>query len=157
MAAIDIAGLIPHAGRMRLLERVLEWDEAHIALATASHRDPHNPLRSGGRLRAIHLCEYGAQAMAVHGGLVARAGGNGIVGGLLVSLRDVRMHCAFVDGLPGELVVTGERLHDGGTSWQYAFCVTHEDALLASGRAAVMEPISQRLRPEPPPGGARRS
>jgi predicted hotdog family 3-hydroxylacyl-ACP dehydratase len=137
-ATIDIASLIPHAGRMCLLERVLEWDEARIALATATQLDPDNPLRSRGRLRAIHLCEYGAQAMAVHGALVARAAGVAVVAGLLVSLRAVRLHCAFIEELPGELVVTGERLHDGGSSWQYGFGVMHQGVPLAEGRAAVM-------------------
>ena len=45
-----------------------------------------NPLRINGRLRAVNLCEYGAQAMAVHGGLrgTVRASTEA---GLLVSLR----------------------------------------------------------------------
>ncbi|MGH8327695.1 MAG: phosphotransferase, partial [Steroidobacteraceae bacterium] len=84
-----IAALIPHQGAMCLLERVLEWDAEHAVLATATHRSPDNPLRSCGRLRALHLCEYGAQAMAVHGGLVARAAGSQARPALLVSLREV--------------------------------------------------------------------
>jgi len=74
----DVASLVPHAGRMCLLQRVLDWDESTVRLATATHRDPANPLRSDGRLRAIHLCEYGAQAMAVHGGLRARLAVNAL-------------------------------------------------------------------------------
>jgi predicted hotdog family 3-hydroxylacyl-ACP dehydratase len=134
----DIRTLIPHAGRMCLLERVLDWDDRRIRLATTTHRAADNPLRSAGRLRALHLCEYGAQAMAVHGGLTAQAAGGGPRGGLLVSLRGVRLHCRFVEDLPGELLVSAECLHDGGTSWQYGFAVTHEGTPLAEGRAAVM-------------------
>jgi predicted hotdog family 3-hydroxylacyl-ACP dehydratase len=139
--AIDIASLIPHAGRMCLLESVLDWDDAHIRLATSTHRAIENPLRNAGRLRAVHLCEYGAQAMAVHGGLTARESGRPARGGLLVSLRAVRLNCGFVEQLPGELIVTADRLHDGGSSWQYRFAVTHEGTLLADGRAAVMVPV----------------
>lgn len=135
---IDIASLIPQAGHMCLLERVLDWNDTHVRLATTTHRAADNPLRSAGRLRALHLCEYGAQAMAVHGGLTARAAGQAARGGLLVSLRGVRLYCRFVEELPGELLVTGERLHDGGTSWQYAFSVVHAGVLLAEGRAAVI-------------------
>jgi predicted hotdog family 3-hydroxylacyl-ACP dehydratase len=60
---------------MCLLDEVGGWDDEAIHARSASHRAAGNPLRSDGQLRAVHLCEYGAQAMAVHGGLVARAAG----------------------------------------------------------------------------------
>jgi predicted hotdog family 3-hydroxylacyl-ACP dehydratase len=138
-----IAGLIPHAGSMCLLERVIEWTPERVILATTTHRALDNPLRSGGRLRAIHLCEYGAQAMAVHGGLVAGAVGETGQPGLLVALRDVRLLVEYIDDLPGELVVEAGRLHATPVSWQYRFRVLHAGKELVSGRAAVM------LRPGP--------
>jgi predicted hotdog family 3-hydroxylacyl-ACP dehydratase len=70
-----LASLIPHQGAMCLLERIVDWNDTNIRLATTTHASPINPLRSNGRLRAIHLCEYGAQAMAVHGALKAQAAG----------------------------------------------------------------------------------
>lgn len=132
-----VAELVPHAGRMCLLERVLEWDDAAVTLATSTHRDPANPLRSDGRLRAIHLCEYGAQAMAVHGGLRARARGERAQPGLLVSLRDVVLECDDVHDLAGELVVSARCVHESASAWQYDFCVTHGQRRLAQGRATV--------------------
>lgn len=134
----EIGALIPHAGSMCLLEHVLDWDDEHIRIATASHASGSNPLRSRGRLRAVHLCEYGAQAMAVHGALLARAGGSTAAPGLLVSLRDVHFGVGFVEDLPGELEVHAERLHATAASWQYAFRVLHAGRELARGRAAVM-------------------
>jgi predicted hotdog family 3-hydroxylacyl-ACP dehydratase len=133
-----IAALIPHQGAMCLLEHVIEWNAQSIRLTTATHLSPVNPLRSGGRLRALHLCEYGAQAMAVHGGLVAQATGGRAEPGLLVSLRDVKLYRDYVDDLSGELTVLAERLLEGGGSWQYRFTVLHAGELLAEGRAAVM-------------------
>lgn len=133
-----IAALIPHQGAMCLNERVLEWDGDRVRLATATHRAADNPLRRGGRLRALHLCEYGAQAMAVHGGLCAQAAGTRARPGLLVSLRAVQLHLDFIEDLPGELCVEAERLLVTPESWQYAFRVTHGVRLLAEGRAAVM-------------------
>jgi predicted hotdog family 3-hydroxylacyl-ACP dehydratase len=133
-----IAALIPHQGEMCLLDRVVEWDNDRIVLATATHRSPTNPLRLDGRLRAIHLCEYGAQAMAVHGGLRAQAEGRTAQPGFLVSLRDVHLHIEFIDHLPGDLTVTAQRLLETPGSWQYAFTVEHGAALLATGRAAVV-------------------
>lgn len=133
-----ILALIPHQGTMCLLDEVREWDAERIACLTHSHQRLDNPLRSNGMLRAVHLCEYGAQAMAVHGGLRAREHGAIAKPGLLVSLRAVQIHVARIDDLTDTLVVEGDKLLDNGTSWQYQFRVLHRDALLAEGRAAVM-------------------
>jgi predicted hotdog family 3-hydroxylacyl-ACP dehydratase len=132
-----IETLVPHAGRMCLLERIVSWDDTRATLATTTHRDPANPLARDGRLRAIHLCEYGAQAMAVHGGLVATARGERARPGLLVSLRDVVLACDFIEDLEGELVVEAARVHGGADAWQYDFRVSHAGQLLAHGRAMV--------------------
>ena len=133
-----IAALIPHQGTMCLLDRVVEWDKDHIVLTTATHRAPDNPLRSDGHLRAVHLCEYGAQAMAVHGGLSAQADGRVAQPGFLVSLRDVKLHADFVDSLPGELHVSAQRLLESPGSWQYSFEIRHDGRALALGRAAII-------------------
>lgn len=137
--AVDerIAGLIPHAGTMCLLERIVHWDDSSVTVATTTHRNPDHPLATPSGLRAIHLCEYGAQAMAVHGGLAAPARGERARPGVLVSLRDIVLGCDFVQDLEGELLVEARRLHDSGTAWQYEFRVTHAGRLLAQGRATV--------------------
>lgn len=133
-----IAALIPHQGAMCLLDRVVEWDKEHVVLATSSHLSVDNPLRLDGRLRAVHLCEYGAQAMAVHGGLSAQADGRQPKPGFLVSLRDVKLNVDFVDQLSGELIVIARRLLESAGSWQYSFEVKHGADTLATGRAAIM-------------------
>lgn len=139
-----IAALIPHQGEMCLWDEVLDWDAQSIRLRGARHRDPANPLRSGGRLRALHLCEYGAQAMAVHGGLLAAAGGGRAAAGVLVALRGVQLHVARIDDLPGDLVCEARQLVASPTSQQYEFRISHGDALLAEGRAAVvLQPLLQ--------------
>jgi predicted hotdog family 3-hydroxylacyl-ACP dehydratase len=135
----DFRSLIPHAGVMCLLERIVDWDERGMTLATATHASLSNPLRRHGRLRAIHLCEYGAQAMAVHGGLFARARGEALRPGLLVSLRDVVLSVGTIESLDGELLVEVGRLQSGAAGLQYTFRVTHRDLVLARGRAAVIE------------------
>ena len=137
--AIDerIAALIPHAGTMCLLERIVHWDDSNVTLATTTHRNPRNPLATSSGLRAIHLCEYGAQAMAVHGGLAAESSGERALPGLLVSLRDVTLNCDFVQDLEGELLVEARCLHESDTAWQYEFRVMHAGKLLAQGRSTV--------------------
>ena len=134
----EIQSLIPHQGAMCLWDEVVEWDASHIRLRARNHRDPLHPLRSGDRLHAVHLCEYGAQAMAVHGGLRARAAGGTARPGLLVALRGVVLHVDRIDGLEGPLEGVAEQLADSPASQQYAFRIHHAGTLLAEGRAAVM-------------------
>jgi len=130
--------LIPHAGAMCLLQRVIAWTPNMIKAVSATHSETSNPLRSRDRLRAVHLCEYGAQAMALHGGLVAASEGARAEPGLLVSLREVRFSVDWAHDLPGELEIVAWRLYSGPGGWQYRFLVEGEGRHLASGRAAVI-------------------
>ena len=130
--------LIPHRGAMCLLGEIVAWSADTIHARAVSHRHADNPLRSDGRLRAVHLCEYGAQAMAVHGGLVARAAGGVAAPGFLVSLRGVELAVARIDDLPGALDVYAEKLLGDASGWQYAFRIEHAGIELARGRAAVL-------------------
>lgn len=134
----DWAALIPHTGTMSLLDEVVEWDATRLHARSASHQRADNPLRADGVLHAVNLCEYAAQAMAVHGGLCARAGGGDARPGYLVALREVQLHVARIDDLPGRLQVHVERLLATPGSLQYAFRVEHRGSVLARGRAAVM-------------------
>jgi predicted hotdog family 3-hydroxylacyl-ACP dehydratase len=133
-----IAALIPHQGLMCLWEEVVEWDEERIVLRSHGHRDPAHPLRHGGLLHAVHLCEYGAQAMAVHGGLLARRHGGAARPGVLVALRGVQLQLARIDDLPGAIEGRAHKLIDTGESWQYEFELHHAGVPIAQGRAAVM-------------------
>lgn len=132
------AELVPHRGRMALIERVLRYDAASIHAESDNHRAIDHPLRSHGRLHAVHLCEYGAQSMAVHGALVARENGSVAHPGLLVALRAVDLRVKRIDDLPGPLRIDAEREHADAHAWLYRFEVRHAGQLLAEGRATVM-------------------
>lgn len=137
----DLRELIPHAGRMCLLEAVLVWDAQTIRCSTDSHRDPLNPLRSGDRLAALHLCEYGAQAMAVHGGLLARREHGGKAApGVLASLREVELAVDRIDDIDGPLTVVAHKKIAGPTGWLYEFEVDAGARWLARGRVSVIRP-----------------
>ena len=138
MTDFDWRALIPHRGAMCVLDEVVAWTPEAIHARSRSHRSPDNPLRSDGRLRAVHLCEYGAQAMAVHGGLVAREAGGAAAPGYLVALRAVELHVERIDDLAGPLDVHAEKLLGDDNGWQYAFRIAHAGTLLATGRAAVL-------------------
>lgn len=134
----DWADLIPHAGTMCLLDEVVDWDTVHLHARSASHRRADNPLRTDGTLHAVNLCEYAAQAMAVHGALRAREAGGTVRPGFLVALRDVQLQVERIDDLPGRLQVHVECLLAMADSLQYAFRMEHRGSVLATGRAAVM-------------------
>jgi predicted hotdog family 3-hydroxylacyl-ACP dehydratase len=132
-----IADLVPHAGKMCLLETIVHWDDSHVVASTSTHLDPANPLRRDGRLDSINLCEYGAQAMAVHGGLLAQREGRPARPGFLVSLRDVWVAGADAGAGATPLVVVARRVHGDPAGWQYDFEVSRDGQKLASGRATV--------------------
>ena len=133
-----IESLVPHAGAMCLWDEVVAWDAQRIVLRSQGHRHPAHPLRSHDCLRAVHLCEYGAQAMAVHGGLMARERGSVAPPGMLVALRGVELQCDRIDDLPGALECEAEALIAGEGAQQYRFVLRHAGVVLAEGRAAVI-------------------
>lgn len=133
----DIAARIPHQGRMCLLDRVRAWDADSVTCTTGSHRDLDNPLRSAGGLLSPCAIEYAAQAMALHGALVAPPDG-GPRPGFLASVRDVRFSLSRLDLLPGELQVQVRRLAGTGSQVLYQFQVSSDGAPVAEGRAAVV-------------------
>jgi len=134
----QILALVPHGGDMCLWDEVLSWDSSSIVLLARNHQSPSHPLRGEGGLSSVHLCEYGAQAMAIHGGLLGRAQGQPPRVGMLVSLRGVQLDCARIDDLEGELRCDAHCLANTADSQQYHFRITHRERCLAEGRAAVM-------------------
>lgn len=135
----DWAHLIPHAGTMCLLDAVVAWSDASIHAASDGHGDALHPLRTDEDLHAVHLAEYGAQAMAVHGALGERKRGFEVArAGRLVSLRDLKLEVEYVDADAGRLDVHAERLAADDSGAQYVFRVEQAGQLLASGRAAVL-------------------
>jgi len=132
-----IAAHIPHQGTMCLLDAVTEWSDARIVCRVTSHADPANPLRAEGRLGAAAGIEYAAQAMAVHGALIAGDDAPPRQG-YLTSVRSVTLHAARLDDLDGPLEVQAERLSGDGNHILYQFSVGHAGRCLLEGRAAVV-------------------
>ena len=132
-----IAARIPHHGTMCLLDAVDAWDGESIHCRATSHRDPANPLRDAGSLPATAAIEYAAQAMAVHGALLAPADGTPRAG-YLASVRSVDITVAHLDAVAGELEIRAERLTGNDSQVLYRFIVSASGTTLVSGRAAVI-------------------
>lgn len=137
-----IAGMIPHAGAMRLLDGVLFWDAERIECMSRTHRDPHNPLRSQGQLPALCGIEYAAQAMAIHGRLAGTLEAAPRAG-YLASLREVVCRAGRLDDLEGDLVVGAERLMGEESRVIYRFEVRVGETDVLRGRAAVVLDIGR--------------
>ena len=141
LAKTDWMHLIPHQGAMCLLDAVVMWDDSTIHAISETHRYANHPLRGEQGLHAVHLAEYGAQAMAVHGALCDRERGHVAVRpGRLVSLRDIKLAVEFVEVMHGRLDVHAQRIHADASGAQYGFRVEHEGRLLVDGRATVIHP-----------------
>ena len=132
-----IAARIPHQGTMCLLDRVLEWSPERIRCAAVSHYMPDNPLRDADRLGIAAGIEYAAQAMAVHGTLLAGQD-SAPRQGFLASARSVELHAERLDTIVSELDIVAERLSGDGNNVLYGFSVSGDGRLLLSGRAAVI-------------------
>ena len=133
-----IARHIPHQGRMCLLDQVQAWDQQYIECRASSHRSADNPLRAYGRLGAACGIEYAAQAMAVHGALLAPPGGSRARVGYLVSVRGSRLHVPRLDDIAADLRVEATCITHSEKTILYQFSVSAAGRLLLEGRAAVV-------------------
>ncbi|MES2955511.1 MAG: 3-hydroxylacyl-ACP dehydratase [Pseudomonadota bacterium] len=140
----EIARRIPHQGHMCLLATVTAWDGDRIACQASSHQATDNPLRAQGRLGAACGVEYAAQAMAVHGTLVAENTADGLDAdavpraGYLASIRSVTLHVDRLDSIAAPLLISAERITGDDNTVLYSFAVKAGDTTLLSGRAVVV-------------------
>lgn len=132
-----IAARIPHHGSMCLLDCVESWNAQRVRCVASSHRALDNPLRSHSRLAAACGFEYAAQAMAVHGALLANDG-DPERSGFLASIRNAVLHVGRLDNIAADLIVEAELVSPDGNVVLYDFAVRAEDRMLLEGRAAVI-------------------
>ena len=142
----EIAARIPHSGPMCLLDRVVSWNNETIICEASNHQDANHPLARDGMLDTMAAIEYAAQAMAVHGALIAETAaslaqitqGNGPKMGYLASVRDVSCAIPFLHELSSPLRIEATRLMGEETRVLYEFKVSAGEQLCAQGRAAVV-------------------
>ena len=133
-----IARHIPHQGGMCLLDGVETWDEHSIHCRAVSHRAADNPLRAHGQLGAACGIEYAAQAMAVHGALLASQDSAAARAGYLVSARGVQLHVPRLDDIVADLLVEAICITRSENNILYQFSISAAGRPLLEGRAAVV-------------------
>ncbi|MCK4864627.1 MAG: hypothetical protein KAT06_04305 [Gammaproteobacteria bacterium] len=134
----ELCSLIPHSFDMCLLDHAESWDENNIVCHSSSHLLDTNPLRRENSLSSIHLLEYAAQAMAVHGGLHNREQGLQMTEGYLAALRDIKINLCELDNLQTNLRIEANKILSQGGNMIYNFTVSTADTELVSGRATVV-------------------
>jgi len=132
-----IAAHLPHRDGMSLLEEIVDWDAERLRARATSHRRADHPLRRAGVLPIACAIEYGAQAVAAHGALLASAG-SVPAAGYLASARSVSFHAERLDDIAADLDVAVERMGSGAGGVVYGFEVASGGRALARGRVAIV-------------------
>jgi len=133
-----IAAHIPHQGSMCLLDEVVTWTADQIRCRCSSHRSADNPLRAHGRLAAVCGIEIAAQAIAVHGALLAPAPPATRLAGYLVGVRNVVLHVTRLDDITDDLTATANRIGGDEATILYEFDLRAGSRPLVAGRAMIV-------------------
>jgi predicted hotdog family 3-hydroxylacyl-ACP dehydratase len=136
--AAQIARLIPHQGNMCLLAGVTRYDPQSITCTAVSHRIRNNPLRENGLLHAVCGVEYAAQAMAIHGTLIAGQSDKPPRGGRLAAVRSLELYVHRLDDIAADLEIHAIQIMGDDNSMVYEFTVTAAARQLIKGKATVI-------------------
>ncbi len=123
---------------MCLLDCVESWDKQQILCRAVNHRDIDNPLRANNRLSTVCGIEYAAQAMAVHGALLAPEDTTIARVGYLVSVRGTQIHVPRLDNIAADLNIEATCITRNENNILYQFSLSAAGQLLLNGRAAVV-------------------
>ena len=134
----DIQRVVPHRGTMRLVDRLVAWDEDSVAVEL---RVPHEgPFSHAEGVPAWVGVEYMAQAVACWAGCQARGRGEPPPIGFLLGTR--RYECAvplFSSGLHLRVEARREILGENGLG-VFACRILAADGELATANVSVFEP-----------------
>jgi predicted hotdog family 3-hydroxylacyl-ACP dehydratase len=150
----SIDTLLPHTGRMRLIDRIVSYDEQRIVCESDSHRAEDHPLADNGVLSILCGLEYGAQAMAIHGALLAAGTGpsrDRPRHGYLVAISDLRWSVERLDQCAAPLNIEAVSEFRSDNQVAYRFEIRASGTLLLSGHASVLldEPVLPISGPRP--------
>lgn len=101
---LTIESLIPHRGRMLLVDKILSVTDEQASVLSVAHN--RWPLYSNGRINPLILVELVAQAAGIHNSLkrIDPHGQGEPTRGWLVGVKSARFHVAAIT--PGETITT---------------------------------------------------
>lgn len=134
----DIAAVVPHAAPMRLIDRVLAWDEESVAVEVVV---PGTGLfASAEGVPAWVGVEYMAQAIAAWAGCRARqAGRSPSIGFLLGTRRYAAEHSVFPAGARLRVEARCELVGENGLG-MFACRIMQGEDVVAVANVSVFEP-----------------
>lgn len=130
----EIEALIPHNGKMCLIDQVDFWDNDTISCSTLNHQQPDHPLRMNDQLSSIHLLEYGAQTIAIHGGLLRKEKKPGY----LAAIRNAEFFIDRIDDLTAKIHINSTAEVKTETGAVYEFIISTKNQTLLTARATVI-------------------
>ncbi len=133
-----VADLLPHSGRMVLLDRVAAADDENLCAEVAIRAD--SAFCDGAAVGAWVGIEYMAQAIAAHAGWLARRRGDAVrVGFLLGSRKYEAAVPAFAVG--SVLQVHAHRVLQGDNGLGAFECrIEHDGTVVATATVTVFQP-----------------
>ena len=134
--------LIPHSGTMCLLDTVEFWDASSIRCRAGNIHLPDHPLRHQGRFSALAALELGAQAMAVHGGLIANTKKTSTTPGYLAAIRNAEISLAELSSCTQPLIIHATRLMGDKNAQLYEFNIFSAGKPLVSAKATVLSRVT---------------
>ncbi len=130
---------------MRLIDRVVSHDDLSIVCESESHRAADHPLAIEGVLSIACGLEYGAQAMAIHGALLAGSAPDSpgplesaARHGYLVAAFDLTWSVERLDQCPSPLTIEAVREFGSDNQVAYRFELSAAGESIMRGRAAVV-------------------
>ena len=129
----QIADCLPHSGRMCLLQKIVQADQASLTALADSHLLANNPLRINGRIASVNGIEYAAQAMAVHGALLAET----VKPGYIATVRNIEVKQSFLPENGQPLIIHVQQLMSDDNGFTYQFAIHCDEEIILSGRITV--------------------
>ena len=141
--------LLPHQGKVLLLDRVLEHDPESTTTRVSIERQTWLKREDGSVASWVAL-EYMAQCIAAHEGIRAYLSGSPPVPGSLAAVVGVRLYRSYFRA--GEVLRVRTRLVRGRPSLGVIshFCTVHEDRPTGEGQLLVEGRLSIAI-PKPSP------
>lgn len=134
--ASSIAGMLPHAGAMVLVDEIVYADPMRIECRTRAHTRPGFPLAHDGAVSSLCGIEIAAQAMALHAALQDPS--RRPRSARLASLSDVEVRVDRLDDRADALCVEAILEQASARGSAYRFSVAAGSDTLIRGRALVI-------------------
>ncbi|MCK5696772.1 MAG: hypothetical protein KAI02_01330 [Gammaproteobacteria bacterium] len=144
----ELCQLLPHTGKMCLIDQLLSWDSTTLIAQTTSHLKQDNPLQQqDGMINSIMGIEYAAQTMALHSALLYQENYRQEQSlqkkdsGYLATIRNIQMNAEHLNPSLSDnthpLIISVSLLMSDTQGYCYKFNITRHNMTLISGQLTL--------------------